>query len=71
MGLAVMSPDGGAARVSVFAEYNYAWFDDNRTCFVVGGCTPPSLSINQKLQTVLVGVSWRFNFGGPAVVAKY
>ena len=55
-----MSPDGGAARVSVFAEYNYAWFDDNRTCFVVGGCTPPSLGINQKLQTVLVGVNWRF-----------
>ena len=56
---------------SVFGEYNYLGFKNDRTCFVVGGCTAVSQGINQKfnVQTILFGLNYRF--GGGAVVARY
>jgi outer membrane immunogenic protein len=58
---------------SVFGEYNYMDFGTNLVTFIA----PPGLvpvgehvNISEKVQTVLVGVNYKFNFGGP-VVAKY
>jgi outer membrane immunogenic protein len=58
---------------SVFAEYNYMDFGTNSITFIA----PPPLtpvgehvSIAEKVQTALVGVNYKFNWGGP-VVAKY
>jgi outer membrane immunogenic protein len=65
-----------APNWSVFGEYNYTFFDDSRTCFVVGSC--PGIGVGnpggiiQKLnfQTAVIGVNYHFNWAGP-VVAKY
>jgi len=58
---------------SVFAEYNYMDFGTNTRTFIA----PPGLfpfgehiSIRQTASTALLGVNYKFNFGGP-VVAKY
>ena len=58
---------------SVFAEYNYMDFGHKDVAFVT---TPPAVGnpdlVRTKLEvsTALVGVNYKFNFGGP-VVAKY
>src|ERR1700704_3899681 len=58
---------------SVFAEYNYMDFGNGLAPYVSGPNTggPPNV-INARLaaQTALVGVNYKFNWGGP-VVAKY
>ena len=64
---------------SVFGEYNYMDFgrkDIGFTSAVTGGgfvAGAPSEVVSTRLTTqqALVGVNYKFNFGGPAVVAKY
>ena len=57
----------------MFAEYNYMDFGHKDVAFVT---TPPAVGnpdlVRTKLEvsTALVGVNYKFNFGGP-VVAKY
>lgn len=61
---------------SVFGEFNYMDFGSTNTSFVPGPTTAPG-SIGDVVRTkleveqFLVGVNYKFNFGGPAVVAKY
>jgi len=58
---------------SVFGEYNYMDFGTNSVTFTAApGLLPVGEHINiaQKAQTALVGVNYKFNFGGP-VVARY
>lgn len=57
---------------SVFAEYNYMDFGTKRTIYTTPDIPPAffPLDIRQRVQTVLVGVNFRFNPFGP-VVAKY
>jgi outer membrane immunogenic protein len=58
---------------SVFGEYNYMDFGTNSVTFTAApGLFPVGEHINiaQKTQTALVGVNYKFNFGGP-VVARY
>jgi outer membrane immunogenic protein len=62
-----------APNWSVFAEYNYMDFGTKLITFIA----PPSLlpvgehiKIRHTVQTALVGVNYKFNWGGP-VVAKY
>jgi outer membrane immunogenic protein len=58
---------------SVFAEYNYMDFGTSTVTFIA---PPPLLpvgehvNIGEKVQTGLVGVNYKFTWGGP-VVAKY
>jgi outer membrane immunogenic protein len=60
---------------SVFAEYNYMGFGNNSTTLNYtapnpANALPYSYNFTNNLQTVLVGVNYRFNLGGP-VVARY
>jgi outer membrane immunogenic protein len=57
-----------APNWSVFAEYDYMDFGTRTILFIA----PPGLSaagehlsINQTVQTALVGVNWRFNLDSP------
>jgi hypothetical protein len=45
-------------------------FGTNATIFTYTGVTPYIYNETNNLQTVLVGVNYRFNLGGP-VVARY
>jgi len=60
---------------SVFAEYNYSDFRTAQTLFTYtapnpANATPYVYKETNRLQTVLVGVNYRFGFGSP-VVARY
>lgn len=58
---------------SVFGEYNYADFGRKDVVFTAAPGTvgaPNITSTRLTVQTALVGVNYKFNFGGP-VVAKY
>jgi outer membrane immunogenic protein len=63
----VLTQDGW----SMFMEYNYMGFDTKRTTF-----TDPTtlasfdLDVRQNVQTVTLGINYRFGWAGP-VVAKY
>jgi outer membrane immunogenic protein len=60
-----------APNWSVFAEYNYIWLSSNdRSTFTrsTDGATFP-YDIHNNLQTVLVGINYRF--GGAPVAARY
>jgi len=54
---------------SVFAEFDYMDFGTHRTILAVPDAPFP-LDIQQTMGVALVGVNYRFNFGGP-VLAKY
>jgi outer membrane immunogenic protein len=58
---------------SVFGEFNYLDFGTKTSAYTVGPfAVPPTDVIRNKLEVeqFLVGVNYKFNFGGP-VVAKY
>jgi outer membrane immunogenic protein len=60
---------------SVFGEYNFMDFGRKDVGYIPGPLTPPGsvgdlMSTRLTTQTALVGVNYRFNFGG-LVVAKY
>ncbi|MBR1124012.1 porin family protein [Bradyrhizobium lablabi] len=60
-----------APNWSVFAEYNYIWLQSNdRATFTrsTDGATFP-YDVHNNLQTVLVGINYRF--GGGAITARY
>lgn len=61
-----------APNWSVFAEYNYMDFGTRRITYITPEVPPAffPLDIRQQVQTVKVGVNFRFNPSGP-VVAKY
>lgn len=62
-----------APNWSVFVEYNYMDFGRTDIAFVnpPGNIGTPTLNATRlTLQTALVGVNYKFNWGGP-VVAKY
>lgn len=61
-----------APNWSVFADYNYMDFGTRRTIYVTPDVPPAffPLDIRQTVQTVRVGVNFRFGPAG-AVVAKY
>jgi outer membrane immunogenic protein len=62
-----------APNWSVFAEYNYMDFGRENINFTAAPGTfglPTTNSTRLQMQTALVGVNYKFNFGGP-VVAKY
>ena len=63
----VLTQDGW----SMFLEYNYMGFDKRRTdfAFVPAGPTIP-IDVRQDVQTVMVGINYRFGWTRP-VVAKY
>ena len=67
-----LSPDW-----SVFAEYDYAGFGSRVYGFTYncgaacGFADPYHYSERQNLQTVLVGLNYRFNVGSAPVVARY
>jgi len=58
---------------SLFAEFNYMNFGSKTftfTNFAGALAAPDTVSIKQSVETVLFGLNYRFNFGGP-VVARY
>lgn len=58
---------------SVFGEYNYMDFGRKNVGYVTGPLAvgiPSVVSTRFEVQQALVGVNYKFNFGGP-VVAKY
>ena len=58
---------------SVFGEYNYMDFGRKDIGFIAGPATvgaPDIVSTRLTIQQALVGVNYKFNWGGP-VVAKY
>lgn len=58
---------------SVFAEYNYMDFGTSLTPYINGPNTigtPSILNVKLTTQTALVGVNYKFNWGGPGV-ARY
>jgi outer membrane immunogenic protein len=58
---------------SVFGEYNYMDFGRKDIAFVAGPATvgaPDIVRTRLEIQQVVVGVNYKFNFGGP-VVARY
>jgi len=61
-----------APNWSVFAEYNYMWFqDDNAQAYTLaGGGAGEVINSQQRVQTVLMGVNYKLHWDGP-VVAKY
>lgn len=55
-----------APQWSLFAEYNYMDFGTFNTIFVPNLLVfRPSVEIKQDIQTVLVGINYRFNRAGP------
>jgi outer membrane immunogenic protein len=57
-----------APNWSVFAEYNWIWFEDDAAhSFAPVG---EVFNIRQRAQTALIGVNYKFHWDGP-VVAKY
>ena len=63
-----------APNWSVFAEYNFLWIEDTsgQHFTAAPGLFPPGevLNVKQTAQTALVGVNYKFHWGGP-IVAKY
>jgi outer membrane immunogenic protein len=59
-----------APNWSAFVEYNYMGFGSNGTTFTYTNATPYTYNETNNLQTVLVGVNFRFSPGGP-LVARY
>ena len=58
---------------SVFGEFNYMDFGTKDVSFVNGPLTvglPDVVRTKLEVEQFLVGVNYKFNFGGP-VVAKY
>jgi outer membrane immunogenic protein len=58
---------------SVFGEFNYMDFGRKDVAFTAGPNTvgaPDLISTRLRMETALVGVNYKFNWGGP-VVAKY
>jgi outer membrane immunogenic protein len=58
---------------SVFGEYNYMDFGRKDIAFIAGPATvgaPDIVSTRLTIQQALVGVNYKFNWGGP-VVARY
>jgi outer membrane immunogenic protein len=58
---------------SVFAEYNYMDFGRKDVAFVTAPAAVGNLDIVRtklEMSSAMVGVNYKFNFGGP-VVAKY
>jgi outer membrane immunogenic protein len=60
---------------SVFGEYNYMNFGTKNVAYIPGPLAAPGtvgdlISTKLTAQTLLFGVNYKFNFGGP-VVAKY
>lgn len=57
---------------SIFAEYNYMWIEDTsgQHFNAVPGLSGEVLNVKQTVQTVLVGVNYKFHWDAP-VVAKY
>jgi outer membrane immunogenic protein len=55
-----------APNWSVFAEYNYAWIEDQSG----QNFTAEVLNVKQTVQTGLVGINYKFHWDGP-IVAKY
>jgi outer membrane immunogenic protein len=58
---------------SVFGEYNYMDFGTRNVGFVAGPGTvgaPSVIATRYEIQQALVGINYRFNWGGP-VVARY
>jgi outer membrane immunogenic protein len=63
----VLTQDGW----SMFLEYNYMGFDKRRTDFTVVPAGPIfPIDVRQDVQTVMVGINYRFGWARP-VVAKY
>ncbi|MEA2948702.1 MAG: outer rane immunogenic protein [Alphaproteobacteria bacterium] len=63
----VLTQDGW----SMFLEYNYMGFDKRRTDFTVVPAGPiVPIDVRQDVQTVMVGINYRFGWTRP-VVAKY
>jgi outer membrane immunogenic protein len=61
-----------APNWSAFAEYGYMDFGTKRLSYITPDVPPAffPLDVRQSVQTVRVGVNYRFNWAGP-VVAKY
>jgi outer membrane immunogenic protein len=57
---------------SVFAEWNYMWIEDKSGQYFTPtpGFVGETLNVKQVVQTVQVGVNYKFHWDGP-VVAKY
>jgi outer membrane immunogenic protein len=58
---------------SIFGEFNYMNFGSKTftfTPFAGAVAVPDTVSAKQSVETVLFGLNYRFNFGGP-VVARY
>jgi outer membrane immunogenic protein len=57
---------------SAFAEYNYMWIEDTsgQHFTAAPGLLGETLNVKQTVQTVRVGVNYKFHWDGP-VVAKY
>lgn len=65
---------GWIPNVTIKTEYRFSEFDqrDNREFSTVTGLNNANFSRDKLFtQTVITTLSYRFNFGGPAVVAKY
>ncbi len=63
-----------APNWSVFVEYNYLNFGSSNVNFIFPPGSVPSnntFSISQHIQTIVVGLNLRFNFGGAPVAARY
>jgi outer membrane immunogenic protein len=62
---------------TAFVEYNYYEFDKKNYAFPlnIGAGAPFAINVNADLRNTLstakVGVNYKFNWGGGAVVAKY
>src|ERR1700722_900019 len=59
-----------APNWSAFAEYNYMGFESNATTFNYVGLGSYNYNLTHDLQTVLVGVNFRFSPGSPPVTAR-
>jgi outer membrane immunogenic protein len=60
-------------NMSVFVEYNYLDFGTANVNFTFPPGSIPATNtfqIAQHIQTIIAGVNFRFNFGGPPVVAS-
>jgi outer membrane immunogenic protein len=63
-------------NLSLKAEYNYFDFGTNGytlNCTSSPGCATPFFpaTVRQNMQTVMLGVNWRFNTAGAPLVARY
>ena len=62
-----------APNWSAFIEYDYIGLGRQTVRFdpINGTPGPFTYQIDQNIHTLLVGINYRFGFGGNAVVAKY